>query len=439
MKLSDYLIEVQKGKNINYIFSALRGCKVVTRQKMDEIKFYLDMKEYQKPVLVKFTDEELTEMIFAGASCPNCYNGSYTVTNSGNCVQGCGAPSSAGNFNCTYCYNNSGNDAVIKHIGLDLFAQMLDSACLLHGKEVAISGGEPLLNAEWAEMLEETAKKGLKARFITNGSLITREIIRRWKDSYPIIQVTLDSHIQAINDKYKGTGSFALIQSGLDKLRKYYDMERVILRCNLTYENMSGNHINEFVRFLADKEIRNIYYSLINCEGRAQKCIYPNRHMDMDMLINLENNIHNLNQELSDKNINIITPVTGVCYACPYACPELYKGSYNLYISYNGDVFPCQALSGKEFCLGNISNDQLEDVFLGEGRAAFLEKAHNRLNRIEDCKTCFFRKVCGKGCIAECVQTNGFYRTDGNCRYRMGEIKDLIQRSFVAQKYMQRG
>lgn len=65
--------------------------------KLSEQERRMYMKEYQKPVLVKFTDEELTEMIFAGASCPNCYNGSYTVTNSGNCVPGCGAPPSAGN------------------------------------------------------------------------------------------------------------------------------------------------------------------------------------------------------------------------------------------------------------------------------------------------------------------------------------------------------
>lgn len=48
------------------------------------------MKHYEKPILVKFTDDEMSEIIFAGASCPNCYNGcSYTV-NSGNCVSGCG-------------------------------------------------------------------------------------------------------------------------------------------------------------------------------------------------------------------------------------------------------------------------------------------------------------------------------------------------------------
>ena len=48
------------------------------------------MKNYEKPVLVKFTDDELMELIAAGASCPNCYGGgTYTVNN--NYVAGCGS------------------------------------------------------------------------------------------------------------------------------------------------------------------------------------------------------------------------------------------------------------------------------------------------------------------------------------------------------------
>jgi len=41
------------------------------------------MKKYTKPTLIACTDTELQEIIFAGASCPNCYQcGTF---NSGNC------------------------------------------------------------------------------------------------------------------------------------------------------------------------------------------------------------------------------------------------------------------------------------------------------------------------------------------------------------------
>jgi|GEM_PF-5139798 len=37
------------------------------------------MKKYTKPTLVIYSDKELQDLIFAGASCPNCYQcGTYT-------------------------------------------------------------------------------------------------------------------------------------------------------------------------------------------------------------------------------------------------------------------------------------------------------------------------------------------------------------------------
>lgn len=51
------------------------------------------MKKYNKPQLLKFRDDEIMDMIAAGASCPNCYQGgTYTATNNcqgGNCSSSC--------------------------------------------------------------------------------------------------------------------------------------------------------------------------------------------------------------------------------------------------------------------------------------------------------------------------------------------------------------
>lgn len=45
------------------------------------------MRNYSKPVLLKFTDQEIMEKIFLGASCPNCYNGGtyIVISNEQNC------------------------------------------------------------------------------------------------------------------------------------------------------------------------------------------------------------------------------------------------------------------------------------------------------------------------------------------------------------------
>ena len=47
------------------------------------------MTKYSKPQLLKFRDDEIMDMIAAGASCPNCYqsDGGFTTNNcqGGNC------------------------------------------------------------------------------------------------------------------------------------------------------------------------------------------------------------------------------------------------------------------------------------------------------------------------------------------------------------------
>jgi hypothetical protein len=53
------------------------------------------MQKYSKPQLLKFGDDEIMDMIAAGASCPNCYqsSGDYAPTTNncqgGNCSEGC--------------------------------------------------------------------------------------------------------------------------------------------------------------------------------------------------------------------------------------------------------------------------------------------------------------------------------------------------------------
>ena len=39
------------------------------------------MLKYSKPQLLKFRDDEIMDMIVAGASCPNCYQGGTFTTN----------------------------------------------------------------------------------------------------------------------------------------------------------------------------------------------------------------------------------------------------------------------------------------------------------------------------------------------------------------------
>lgn len=337
------------------------------------------------------------------------------------------------NFNCVYCYNDSGyiSSPIINQIDMDSFCKVIDSAQKLGVEEIILSGGEPILHKDCWRMLNYIRNKGISPKLITNASCLTKDFIKKIQESHPTIQITLDSYDPVVNDKYKGEGSFKLILDGIKNLRKYYDMEYVVLRCNINFDNIQDDYINEFIYFLKQQGIKYIYYSLINCEGRAKRCTFPNRIDNLIDLQKMEAAIRKLSDRLKAYNIKITAPVTGVCYACPYSDPQLYLGKYLLYVSYKGNIYPCQALSNDEFILGNIYENSIEEAYLGKKMEVFINKANQRLRKLEDCHNCILRNYCGKGCIAECIHENGFNRTDGNCKLRVEEIKRIIRKSVV--------
>ena len=76
----------------------------------------------------------------------------------------------------------------------------------------------------------------------------------------------------------------------------------------------------------------------------------------------------------------------------------MYKndcGSYFV-IEYNGDVFPCDFFVTKEWFLGNILENSIDELLMHPKHIEF-----TRLRSLEraECKTCRWLGFCERGCI----------------------------------------
>jgi len=93
---------------------------------------------------------------------------------------------------------------------------------------------------------------------------------------------------------------------------------------------------------------------------------------------------------------------------CCKACQELVLG-----IDYNNVVYPCSELIMDEYRIGRTS-DSLEMI-----RANFKEKVRNladvSVNKVEKCRDCTFKMLCGGGCRVQAILMGGLFREDKNC------------------------
>jgi molybdenum cofactor biosynthesis enzyme MoaA len=101
--------------------------------------------------------------------------------------------------------------------------ERLREAAALGVREYYFTGGEPFLNAEIFEILEETLRQG-PVTVLTNGLLLTPERCRRLKrlsdaSEYSLdLRVSIDGSTPERNDAIRGAGTFDRILCGIRNL-----------------------------------------------------------------------------------------------------------------------------------------------------------------------------------------------------------------------------
>lgn len=145
------------------------------------------------------------------------------------------------NLNCRQCYINvSAGDRAARARELDLarITALAGEAASLGVFWGVLSGGEPLLREDFADVYLALKKKGLLLSIFTNATLIREEHVRLFK-AYPPRDIEVTAY-GATRETYERVtrvpGSFAAFLEGLNRLREAglgVRMKAVALRSNL--------------------------------------------------------------------------------------------------------------------------------------------------------------------------------------------------------------
>ena len=131
------------------------------------------------------------------------------------------------NLECTHCFVSSGpeNDTHAL-MGRHEVQRRVAEALPLGVKEFYLTGGEPFLNPELLEILEDTLEHG-PCTVLTNGTLFTERRLERLGElgdraRYALeIRVSLDGARAEEHDRFRGAGTFARALDGLRRCTEH--------------------------------------------------------------------------------------------------------------------------------------------------------------------------------------------------------------------------
>jgi pyruvate-formate lyase-activating enzyme len=155
------------------------------------------------------------------------------------------------NLRCDYCCVRSSPSAPRRELGLARIQRIAREAAELGVKEIFVTGGEPFLLEDIAEILVSCAAAA-PTTVLTNGMLFTgrrAESLRALPRDRVILQISLDSATQDRHDLHRGLGTWARTREGIQRARAQG------FRVRLAATVSTDAEAEEFRQFLDEEKI----------------------------------------------------------------------------------------------------------------------------------------------------------------------------------------
>lgn len=335
------------------------------------------------------------------------------------------------NLKCIYCFEGNHHKSIhMSRERADQYIKFMKGIALekqAKRMNICLFGGEPLINFAVGEYILNELKEFCESKniifscsVITNGTLLTAEIIQKLADlNCVMIQVTLDG-IQPVHDTrrmYKnGKGSFSNIIASLHLLNQQANKVHPVIRINVDKTNLNNTYL--LLDYLG-KDGTN----LTNCtvdfgivRGSTDSCAAYSGHCFV------EGEIGPILADLWDAAERV-----GFKYNIRPLRRWLYCGLYSdnqFTITPECDVYKCWEHTGqKEHQIGILNeNGELSNI-----QYAFYDWMSTDPLRNADCRDCVYLPNCGGGCGVISYNETETYHARG-CFKVKGVVEEQVKR-----------
>ena len=309
------------------------------------------------------------------------------------------------NLNCAYCYARERVEKKHPKLTYEDYTKIIDDMLeISRGVTFTLTGGEPLLNPDCLRIAEYIKSKEAACYLLSNGLLIDENNIGKIAGLFELVTLSIDGPNPEIHARTRGYNYDRVIRAA-DLLQSYgvdYTLSMTVTRDNIGYvEEMAlkfGSRLNFAPYFPVSGDPSTLaitgeeYYEALKTSAGVRPLSYCESTLDASL--------------------------HSQCHKC-----AIGDGEFS--ISATGDVYPCQLLHTDEFYAGNVHEESITDIYYRSesiARCASLD-----VDRMEGCKDCPIKYICGGGCRARSFYEGG--RIDASspfCTYELNAFLDGI-------------
>ncbi len=277
------------------------------------------------------------------------------------------------NLKCPYC--PTGNGAIpVGERGLmsrESFDMILEKIAPYAEIVSLFNWGEPFMNKNLLYMISEVSRRGVKTHLDSNLSL--RDLSD--KDAEAVVNSGLSSLFASIDgvsqeayEKYRVRGNVDRALENLSQLvrakKRLGAKEPGLLWC--FYLNTYNEHEIERAREMAAKIGVKIWYKQLSCPQDFQTSyVKGDGHIFKPPL---------LARKMPPPQVNSFVSPFKLHSALPAVCRQPFTVGV---INWDGSVTPCCAVAGKEYSLGNLLEQDLDEIWNGSKMIACREFLSN--------------------------------------------------------------
>lgn len=292
------------------------------------------------------------------------------------------------NLRCDHCFMHSGmplKNELPKSEWFRILSEFKEDG----GKSVTFSGGEPLMNQDFDEILIHASALGLETTILSNGVLWTEERIHHLASYISQIQISIDGFDEASNAKIRGKGHFDRVVRNVILFAN--TGVRTSVATTFTFQNLqqdAAEHYQQMVTYIKSQCQHPVFFKLSKkvLQGRnthyteAQNELFFQQIQEIERVISPDAQYNNF---MEGHTPNLV---------------ERNCGFGGISIGADGEVYYCNRISEVE-SYGNIKGQSLKP-FMQQGHQLHLQTS---VDNLSPCNTCHLRYICCGGCrIDEC-------------------------------------
>lgn len=276
------------------------------------------------------------------------------------------------NLTCVHCCVDATTEKEEEYLKTDELIELIDSISKLPLEMITISGGEPMVRADFFRLSRYLKKKfSGKLSLMTNGMLINENNVEELVSIYDTYDISIDGYDEESCSRIRGKGVFKRVLQSVELLKEH----------GVLSENISLSMVETRLNY----DEQGMFYKLNEELGtkplvREFSAIGRGKEAEERLKLDRLDDWAKLNPQDS--------LLTRTCSA----------GIRRLAINYDGVIYPCMLLDYEEYQLGNIRHIKDMYNYIKEERYKQTVGFQNLLQLMpenhEKCSGCEYNMFC---------------------------------------------